>query len=804
MLLLTSAFAMALGLGFTANGVMAEQEDHPAAPAVANELLKDAGIKARYGQGRDGGNYISDVARHMGPGTDFNGVKKTDVDAYRKAVALFLIKQGADVGEDLYKTVLKSVVYNGACDTFGVYKNSTLKLTFKDDVKKGSNLYIDFEEANGFGDVAVVDWDTDGKVLTLTVNETFNNPRPEVSDYVTELKGIIDSEDNPVLIPDGGVEITGGEKCKPTQLKSAVYSGTGSIFGSDKDDKLVLTFEDEILRAGNVHIDFKDANGFGDVAVVDWDINGKVLTLTVNETFNNPRPEVGDHVIGFSGIFGPEGRAVAPYDGIEIVEDVTATLESVVYEGICNKFGSHIDDKMTFTFSNDIKMPGNIDIQPVNLHTHHRKNFNIQENVLTVTVSEVFVNPRSLDNPVMTITGLYDSNGNQVVVPDDGVEIDVKSTGHGVLDPEASKVKFVDNGDGTGTLTTTLIDVCGNYITPDDFPVVPPNTTREEDQYPDSYRNYFRANADSKDSDHFYYIGASHFPASEGFTRALHIGGGVYTHTITKPCGYEDTWEIGIGPWLFRDDVYVVENEVEIKIAGSSCLESVVYEGTCDKFGSHIDDTLTFTFSSSIHQDGTIEINPGDDTLNLSSTFSEDVLTFEITDNQIIFTNNSVFNRHRGLSELVTAINGLVDSDDNPVEVPSDGVEIDVTSTGTGIVNADKSSATQKPIEDYKNEMTATVLDCCGHPIEDLTMDDIKFRHIREGWDTEKTLKEYHEDDDAWEILNFQEANGAYSWSMKRLTSPNIWHTWSLSILCPVEDEWVIIHEGTGFEIKSE
>jgi hypothetical protein len=69
--------------------------DYPAAPAVAAHILKDQGVSARYGSGKKGGNYISDVAGHMGPQTDFDGVAKDDVDAYEAAVYAFLDNAGA-------------------------------------------------------------------------------------------------------------------------------------------------------------------------------------------------------------------------------------------------------------------------------------------------------------------------------------------------------------------------------------------------------------------------------------------------------------------------------------------------------------------------------------------------------------------------------------------------------------------------------------------------------------------------------------------------------------------------------------
>ena len=74
--------------------------DAPAAPAVAAALLDDAGIANRYGTGSNGGNYTSDVAAEMGPGTDFRGVAKEDVEAYECAVATFLNEQFEVTGEE--------------------------------------------------------------------------------------------------------------------------------------------------------------------------------------------------------------------------------------------------------------------------------------------------------------------------------------------------------------------------------------------------------------------------------------------------------------------------------------------------------------------------------------------------------------------------------------------------------------------------------------------------------------------------------------------------------------------------------
>lgn len=67
-----------------------EEVSAKAAPAVAAYLLDEAGIAARYGNGRNGGNHIADVAGEMGDDTFFNGVAKEDVLAYECEIVKFL------------------------------------------------------------------------------------------------------------------------------------------------------------------------------------------------------------------------------------------------------------------------------------------------------------------------------------------------------------------------------------------------------------------------------------------------------------------------------------------------------------------------------------------------------------------------------------------------------------------------------------------------------------------------------------------------------------------------------------------
>ncbi|MDW7729340.1 MAG: right-handed parallel beta-helix repeat-containing protein [Bacillota bacterium] len=101
--LMTLTLVVLFAFGLMAGTALAENNECPAAPAVANQLLREAGESNRYGSGRDGGNYISNVAHEMGSydedkkNTDFHGVGKCDQEAYKAAIAVFLVEQGANV-----------------------------------------------------------------------------------------------------------------------------------------------------------------------------------------------------------------------------------------------------------------------------------------------------------------------------------------------------------------------------------------------------------------------------------------------------------------------------------------------------------------------------------------------------------------------------------------------------------------------------------------------------------------------------------------------------------------------------------
>lgn len=68
--------------------VMKQEEKTPAkaAPAIANEYIKEAGIEKL----RDAGNIIAAVSEAMGEDSSFGGTLKTDVVAYKAAVIAFV------------------------------------------------------------------------------------------------------------------------------------------------------------------------------------------------------------------------------------------------------------------------------------------------------------------------------------------------------------------------------------------------------------------------------------------------------------------------------------------------------------------------------------------------------------------------------------------------------------------------------------------------------------------------------------------------------------------------------------------
>jgi hypothetical protein len=120
-LVLTAVIMLVFGLSAGAAGAKEANNNadglkvkHISAPAVANKILKEAGIKHHYGTGSEGGNYISDVARHMENGTDFDGISKENAEAYKFAIAVFLnqyeLVDEFSVDSKVYSGTISSVV----------------------------------------------------------------------------------------------------------------------------------------------------------------------------------------------------------------------------------------------------------------------------------------------------------------------------------------------------------------------------------------------------------------------------------------------------------------------------------------------------------------------------------------------------------------------------------------------------------------------------------------------------------------------------------------------------------------------
>lgn len=236
--------------------LFAYTEECPAAPDVAGTLLEKAGIDNRYGTGRDGGNFIRDVANKMNEdsGTDFNGVSKCDVEAYKMEVALFLRSKGADVGAELFQAVLESVVYEGTCSKFGSHVGDTMTFTFSKDISKTGIIWVYFKNAQEFRESwGKATYDISGNVLTVTITQGWINPRPDIGDYVIGFAGIVDAIGNPVVIPAGGVEVEG-------IIHPASWTGTWNAVwdfydGSGYETQMTLTQDGDGDVIGNYSYD---------------------------------------------------------------------------------------------------------------------------------------------------------------------------------------------------------------------------------------------------------------------------------------------------------------------------------------------------------------------------------------------------------------------------------------------------------------------------------------------------------------------------------------------------------------------
>ena len=115
--------------------------------------------------------------------------------------------------------------------------------------------------------------------------------------------------------------------------------------------------------------------------------------------------------------------------------------------------------------------------------------------------------------------------------------------------------------------------------------------------------------------------------------------------------------------------------EVEPEPA-EAILDSAVYTGVDDLFGSQTGDTQTLTFSGDIAKTGTIKVE-FEVAQYLDEGWGDPPMSWTIVDNQLIITATDEFQTPRDIiGDRVIGVVGLVDTLENDVIVPDKGVEV--------------------------------------------------------------------------------------------------------------------------------
>lgn len=227
-------------------------------------------------------------------------------------------------------------------------------------------------------------------------------------------------------LPEKGYYLEGSVVMANSDNAEAAYHN-GVMIGSDGD---VEDFEDEHQWATIQEYDFTPVKGLNTFDFVVMNLGLADSTLESNPT---------GLIYKISASYYPEETAWgegerfvdkgnwATYMTYE-VQEVEVMLESVVYDGEGDTFGSHLDDIMTFAFSNDVERDGNINVYFEDAQRFEQEwgkaEYNVLNNTLTVTVTEEWTNPRpEVGDYVTSITGLVDTSGDPVVVPDGGIEV---------------------------------------------------------------------------------------------------------------------------------------------------------------------------------------------------------------------------------------------------------------------------------------------------------------------------------------------------------------------------------------------
>lgn len=217
----------------------------------------------------------------------------------------------------------------------------------------------------------------------------------------------------------------------------------------------------------------------------------------------------------------------------------------------------------------------------------------------------------------------------------------------GVVDPAASGAAFKDNKDRTGTMYLTVIDKCGNGIEGLELADIEADIqwVGLTDLNTLGAGGYWNIDLDDE-------------------------GDGDYEITFHRlgSVTYTRTWGIIV------DGVDI--GDVDVKVSLEAVLQSVVYEGTGNIFGSDIGDKLTFIFSTGIFHDSTKEVT-FETTERLWEGWGDPPMSWEISGNLLIVTATSEFMRPRDVvGDKVIDITGLVDAVGKGVVVPGDGVEV--------------------------------------------------------------------------------------------------------------------------------
>lgn len=315
--------------------VFAEEYDCPAAPDVASALLEEAGVLPRYGKGKDGGNYVADVAKHMKPKTDFDGVEKCDSIAYECAVAAYL---NDDI--DGYSAGVKSQ-YSSIVDP------DESEIEFMDNGDGTGTLTITVLSLCGNGiegldmeDIAI-DLSLVGEIKTLQVLDSQNYWDVSLEDknngeyeviftrlgsipYKKTWGVIVDG----VEISDIDVAFTYNPVLFEAKLESVEYVGTCNKYGTDLGETLTLTFSNDVFILyddqvqAETKLEFNDASPLGhNPNFMKWEADGNRIKITVVGTFGSPRPEVGDFANAINGIVDAiENDVIIPPGGIEVVK----------------------------------------------------------------------------------------------------------------------------------------------------------------------------------------------------------------------------------------------------------------------------------------------------------------------------------------------------------------------------------------------------------------------------------------------------------------------------------------------------